>query len=182
MPSTQSHLKIRLTKKLWYCMRDSYRALFLLSITNNSIFFQYFVCIQPNYGLNSSIDDKDWASITDSIFIIGWWIQSIVELISKLRTVCKKIRGSEQLRNQFELLCAPANITYVKPILDVKTRWDSTLDMIRTAFRLKPALTLLYETNTTVKNLAISVVEWEVLEKLMKFLRPFKQISKMLAV
>lgn len=48
-----------------------------------------------------------------------------------------KIRASPQRCEKLYNTCKILNITILKPILDVETRWNSTYDMIKRAIILK---------------------------------------------
>ena len=55
---------------------------------------------------------------------------NFAHIIIKIRNISKKIRHSEVLTNRLNSFCKAANIPFVKPILDVVTRWNSTFDML----------------------------------------------------
>jgi hypothetical protein len=55
----------------------------------------------------------------------------------QLRKLIFKIRSSPQQREKFLAQCKVAGIVEKMPILDVKTRWNSTHDMLIRAFELK---------------------------------------------
>lgn len=69
------------------------------------------------------------------------------EEISEIRDYIKAIVHSPKRLQLLEDNFHESNMTqFVKPILDVKTRWNSTVDMISRAFRLKQALVLTMDT------------------------------------
>lgn len=102
-------------------------------------------------------------------------------IINNIRNTCKKIRRSEQLTIRLKLFCEAANIKFVKPVLDVKTRWDSTYDMLNTAIILKPAIVMMWDNCSDLINLKITETDWTILEKIVQFLKQFKYVSKILS-
>ena len=101
--------------------------------------------------------------------------------VAKIRVICKKVRYSEQLKNKLKLFCEAAGIKFINLILDVRTRWDSSYDMIDTAFRMKKALIMLLDNCNELAKLKMSEYEWAYLQQIMKFLKNFKFVSKLLA-
>lgn len=69
----------------------------------------------------------------------------ISESISSLRELLKKIRNSSQKLEMLEKLCSSCDISPVKPILDVSTRWNSTYEMIIRAIQLRKVDFSLFE-------------------------------------
>jgi hypothetical protein len=63
-----------------------------------------------------------------------------VQELAALRIVMKKIHKSPKNRNTLQNLCSALDVPFVAPVLDVPTRWNSTVDMIENALRLKKAL------------------------------------------
>ena len=101
-------------------------------------------------------------------------------LIYKVRSTSKKIRNSEQLKNRLNLFCDACNLKCIKLTLDVKTRWDSSYDMLYNCFKLKSALNMMWDNCTEIKQFKLSDNEWFCLEKVLNFLKNFKYISKVL--
>lgn len=105
----------------------------------------------------------------------------IIESLKKVRSLCKKLHYSEQLTNQLKLCCATASIEFKKVVLDVRTRWDSTHDMLSVFFKLKKAIILMFDVNLDMKKFKLKESEWFLLEEIYKFLYRFKYISKILS-
>ena len=53
-------------------------------------------------------------------------------VILKIRNTSKKIRQSEVLTNRLISFCKAVIVPFLKPILDVVTRWNSTCDLLET--------------------------------------------------
>lgn len=66
-------------------------------------------------------------------------------------------------------------------MLDVKTRWDSTYDMLHTTIILKPAIVMMWDNYSDLINLKIAETDSTILEKIVKFLKQFKYVSKILS-
>ncbi|CAB4413278.1 unnamed protein product [Rhizophagus irregularis] len=58
--------------------------------------------------------------------------EEVGSLIVKLRTLIKKIKASPQQVDKFKAQCKVANVPNLNVILDVRTRWNSTYDMLVT--------------------------------------------------
>lgn len=66
-------------------------------------------------------------------------------IIVKIRQACWRVRRSEVLTNKLVNFCEETNVKFINPVLDGKTRWDSTCDLMEAAKKLKPALEVLWE-------------------------------------
>lgn len=104
----------------------------------------------------------------------------IGKIISKVRNLFKKIRFSEQLREKLRSYCIVEKIDFIEPVRDIKTRWNSTFDMLSTAIRLKRALELLIMSVEKKKNFFLSEIEWELLSNIVNLLFHFKKLSDLL--
>lgn len=115
----------------------------------------------------SDLEEKDDEQISDSL--------------RKLRSLVKKIHYSESLNIDLQLCCKSTKEEYVKVILDVKTRWNSTHDMLSTAFRMQNALKKLCDTHSKLRKYKLSENEWSLLDIIKKSLRYFKYVSKIVS-
>ena len=95
-------------------------------------------------------------------------------MVKQVRLFCKFIRASPQRLESLEAFCKAFNVTFVKPEMDVATRWNSTFLMLRSALRLRqPITSMSFEHKGTViegeEILGIADNEWEIAEKVMVF-------------
>lgn len=103
------------------------------------------------------------------------------KIVVKLRTLVHKIRDSAQMRQKLNKLCLVYSVIYQVSILDVKTRWNSTFDMILVAEHLKKPLNTLCTNEKSLSSLRITDRDWlellEVEHLLQKFHRATQLVS-----
>lgn len=86
------------------------------------------------------VDHKAQLAALDVLGVDGNAPASIVALYGRLRCLVRHIRQSPKLTHALREACTFLKIDFVKPILDVKTRWLSTWMMGDTAGRLHRAI------------------------------------------
>lgn len=126
-----------------------------------------------NESNSSSEDDDSDISDTDSD-------TKTLNSVMKVRKTFKIFKYSEQLQKKLQNCCDTININYVKPQIDVRTRWNSTYKMLKVAIDLKPALIILNQNIEKIKLYQLNDDEWELLEKVLAFLKHFNQLSTIL--
>lgn len=94
-------------------------------------------------------------------------------MVSKLRNTYKKIKNSKVLTNRLSNICTAVNVPFIKPTTDVRTRWDSTCEMLEVAFKLKPALNMMWEYCPNLQDFKIDDEEWILNKRLSDFLKYF---------
>ncbi|CAB4421281.1 unnamed protein product [Rhizophagus irregularis] len=92
-----------------------------------------------------------------------------------------KIHHSPQRQEKLSSNCELHEISNLKVVLDVSTRWNSTFDMINRALYLKEALNSLVLSEKDLKNFVIMDDEWTELEKVKLFLENFKEITVLMS-
>ena len=120
----------------------------------------------------TAVDSYDSCQSSDSEIELIDEDQTFVKIISKIRNIVKKIRFSEIFVTKLRSCCDAVNIPFIKPILDVKTRWNSTCNMLEIIFKLKPALQMVIVNNPQLITFDLSNCEWGVLQS-SKFLKIF---------
>ena len=91
--------------------------------------------------------------------------------INKVHELMNKIKNSTLLYNQLCGFCKMKEIEEYKPVLDVKTCWNSTYDMLIHLKQLKPALALLATDNVNIGHLYPSDNDWIVIKVSSNFLK-----------
>lgn len=102
-------------------------------------------------------------------------------VVVKVRTLVRKIRKSVQMRQKLKKLCGMYHVRYLVPILDCKTRWNSTYDMILRAEHLKTPLRALCSNEPSLASYQLTELQWmsllEVKHLLQKFHRATQVVS-----
>jgi len=70
-------------------------------------------------------------------------LTSISNSVIKIRKIMIMIKNSTRLCDSLRAFCSLKKVKYLKPILDVETRWNSTYYMIKRFKELEPILVLL---------------------------------------
>lgn len=104
--------------------------------------------------------------------------ESISHLFEKIRFFCKKIHSSSRLVQFLDSQEGSNDEPKINVVLDVKTRWNSTHEMIKTALRIKKSLTstsvhICSQGNITYNQLDDN--DWLLAEKICLLLEPFNQ-------
>jgi hypothetical protein len=84
------------------------------------------------------------------------------------------VNSSPQRRDEFLVLQEGRESVAVTLILDVKTRWNSTLAMLERAYRLRNYTEAWIALHPEFSMLGTSVNEWRAMEYLMEILEPFR--------
>lgn len=107
-------------------------------------------------------------------------LKEITTSINGLRDGVKLLRVSPGRMETFRTICLSEGVAFVKPILDVATRWNSTDDMLETSLRLKTPLqrifTSFYESDDI--DVEISNEDWLNFDDIHGFLSLFKEATK----
>lgn len=123
---------------------------------------------------NSSSDDDDFDDVISNN-------DEMTNVITKVRKVCKKIRLSVALADNLKDFCTALKIKFMKPILDCKTRWNSSCDMLEVFLRLKSAINMLIENSDALADYKFSASDWDAIETIINYLKIFKQVSNILS-
>lgn len=100
--------------------------------------------------------------------------------ISKVSKTFVKLRRSEDLQLILQSFCTASKIKYIKTILDVSTRWNSTDNMLEVAIKMRLALDLFWKNCDKVAEYKLSADEWSHLTQIQNFLIDFKKVSTIL--
>ncbi|KAG2175298.1 hypothetical protein INT44_007786 [Umbelopsis vinacea] len=116
-------------------------------------------------GINSEVNQNE-ESISES---------TSDKPLVKLRLCLTRIRSSHTDRDHLHEFCVRLGLPALRPTLDVKTRWNSTYDMIERALKMKAAIELTLASHPTCR---LTDNDWKFLEKTMLVLKPFKTFTE----
>jgi hAT family C-terminal dimerisation region/BED zinc finger len=102
---------------------------------------------------------------------------SFTHSIPRLRQLLVKVRGSPQRRERFERQCEGDGLCPKALKVDVRTRWNSTYDMIVRALELRQPLDDMAALDGELTRYRLDKREWELLPEVCRFLRVFKKAS-----
>lgn len=102
------------------------------------------------------------------------------DVVNKIRRLFLKIKRSEQWSLKLASCWEAVNAKAITPAIDVATRWNSTYGMLQSALHLKTALNALLHSFKELRCLQISPSEWEVVETVVTYLKPFDSLSTVL--
>ena len=128
--------------------------------------------------LNEAIDDDESEGDEEE----DDTVYSSVAVIIKMRKLIKKIRKSTKLRQKLQKLCIMYNVKYLVPIIDVKTRWNSSDHMIQRAEHLKIPLSHLCVNERALADLRITSNDWYELRKISSLLVKFDRATKLVSM
>lgn len=103
-------------------------------------------------------------------------------VVVKLRTLVLKIRNSLQLRQKLKKLCELYRVRYLVPILDCKTRWSSTYDMILRAEHLKTPLRALCSSEGLLSPYQLTELQWLSLLEIKHILQKFHRATLLVSM
>jgi len=103
-----------------------------------------------------------------------------VGFIPRLRKLVVKVRESPLRRERFADQCGYNGIRPKELVIDVRTRWNSTCDMIERALELRKPLDKMTELDADLHRYKLTDGEWNLLKRIRKFFRLFKTTSNQL--
>jgi len=86
------------------------------------------------------------------------------DLLKKLRKLIKSIRRTQLYLEELERLAIAGDQIFKRPILDVKTRWNSTFLMAERALNIKEDLSIIKSRNIPLQNNWLNDDEWKKIE------------------
>ena len=94
--------------------------------------------------------------------------------VGRLRQLLVKIRGSPQRRERFARHCEVSELVPKQLIIDVRTRWNSTYDMVDRALELREPLQNMAMVDPDLQRYSLNDGEWQRLLNMRKILHIFK--------
>ncbi|CAG8664577.1 1117_t:CDS:2, partial [Ambispora gerdemannii] len=98
-----------------------------------------------------------------------------------LRKLIVKIRSSPQSRERFARHAKIANFKNLNLILDVKTRWNSTYDMLNRAFEMREVIDVTASLDKELRNFELIDDEWNRINDIISVLKIFVRTTKTLS-
>jgi len=108
-------------------------------------------------------------------------LHEIRDKIDNLREGIKAIKWSTNFTDLLQEQCAKEVIEYKAIVLDVVTRWNSTVDMLQRAIHLRPALTTVFKQLSKRRNSDIEEIsdeEWTHFQLFAELLSDFKTATE----
>ena len=109
--------------------------------------------------------------------IVTAGLNAIKVPIKKLRKLIKMIRKSTKMLEELENLAKIDHQNFLRPVLDCKTRWNSTYNMLNRACILKEKIQMLAVKYNTLNSFLPTLTEWELFNDLDQFLEPFNKAT-----
>jgi hypothetical protein len=103
------------------------------------------------------------------------------ETLLTVRKIFTKIRASNLLWEALEGQCQRLKVSILQPIMDTKTRWNSTHALIQRSLVLKPALNRIVASEKKLHGLHLTAAEWTQLEDLRSLLGIFVSATERLS-
>jgi BED zinc finger len=91
-------------------------------------------------------------------------LELIDDAILNVRHLMKKIKNSVILTDELKNLCKYANVKFLGPELDIKTRWNSTYNMLKKLEKMWSGLQMLAVQNREVQTLLPRETEWKIIK------------------
>jgi hypothetical protein len=136
-------------------------------------------------ALDTELSSKTFSHYRCAAHVLNLGVRQGLELVNnsvdKVRELVIKIKDSTRLCDELRNLCDLKRINYLKPILDVKTHWNSTYYMLKRLEQIKPALVLLSADNRSIRDLYPSENDWIIIKDIILILEPLEKATKHLS-
>ena len=81
-----------------------------------------------------------------------------------------RIRRSNLLLTKLKEYCINLKMDTVRPVIDCKTRWNSTYDTMKNGLRLKAALIQVISNDSKLRKFELTLDEWDIISSCKDFL------------
>lgn len=103
-------------------------------------------------------------------------------LISRVRKIMQSLKYCSLKRSFLKEKCNSTKTSFKLPKLDIKTRWNSTLEMLERAQFLKNPLNSTISSFASLKEFGITSDAWMTIDQIIKLLQPFRDATKHMSV
>ncbi|GBC05963.1 hypothetical protein RclHR1_06530003 [Rhizophagus clarus] len=90
-------------------------------------------------------------------------LELIDNAVVKVRQLMIKIKNSVIISDELRKLCKCAKINYLKPELDIRTRWNSTFNMLKKMEKMWNGVRMLAVRNQEVQMLMPTEADWKII-------------------
>ena len=101
------------------------------------------------------------------------------KILAKFKYFCKKIHCSSKRQQELSIKCKLNNEPDIKVVMPIETRWNSELEMCKTALRMQKSITMMsteicaeFSDNSTE---ALLISDWVNVDLAIKLFEPFEQ-------
>ena len=131
--------------------------------------------LKTKLNQNSFTHYRCVAHVLNLIVVAG--LDIIKKPIKKLKNLIKVIRKSSKLLEELESLAQVDKKPFLRPIMDCKTRWNSTFKMLNRSCIIKEHIEMLLVRYSNLKNYFPNEEEWELFKDLNEFLQQFDEAT-----
>jgi hypothetical protein len=115
-----------------------------------------------------ALDNFSFKHYRCSAHILNLAAKHGMEIVDKeilnVRKLMIKIKNSVLLCNALRELCIMEKLKYLRPEIDVETRWNSTFYMLQKLQRMETALKMLAIKHEDIRNLMPDAIAWKKIE------------------
>ena len=133
-------------------------------------------------ALDAELSSKNFSHYRCAAHVLNLSVNKGLKLVSdsidKVHALVVKIKDSTRLCDRRRAFCKIQDIKDLKPILNVKTRWNSTYYMLERLIKLEPALFLLSAENQSIKDLYPNDDDWVTIKDTLIVLEPLEKATK----
>ncbi|OXA47595.1 putative AC transposase [Folsomia candida] len=106
---------------------------------------------------------------------------TMVPVLTKLDKCVAFVRASPQRREQFRSQCKIFGLEEKELLLDVRTRWNSTLLMMERAFEYQKPLECTLRMESKLIGWILTQEQWKMVHNMTCFLQPFKAMTELMS-
>lgn len=168
IPFAINHSGVNIAQKIMCVLEEFNISKKIIALTTDNESAMLVCGKEITLALNDEFSLLTFSHYRCAAHVLNLGVQKGLKLISnsinKIRNLIRKIKNSTCLCDDLRLLCNMKKIKYLKPILDVETRWNSTYYMLKRFEELQPALTLLVADHQSINNFSFNDNDWIIIK------------------